>query len=175
MRHVPVELAKRYEQEGWWTQETIGQLLASALKAAADTSFRVHSAVRPWSGTYGDVEQVARRLAAGLRDRGVGPGDVVAFQLPNWMEAAATFWASAFLGAVTVPIVHFYGHKELGQILAEAAPRVFITAERFGQMSYQKIFAHTCRLSGWSAATSTICWPLSPWPAQSPPTRETQL
>ena len=138
MRHVPVELAKRYEQEGWWTQETIGQLLAPALKAAADTSFRVHSAVRPWSGTYDDVEQVARRLAAGLRDRGVGPGDVVAFQLPNWMEAAATFWASAFLGAVTVPIVHFYGHKELGHILAEAAPRVFITAERFGQMLHHE-------------------------------------
>jgi non-ribosomal peptide synthetase component E (peptide arylation enzyme) len=85
MRHVPVELVKRYEQEGWWTQDTIGQLLAPALKAAADASFRVHSAVRPWSGTYGDVEQVARKLAAGLRDRGVAPGDVVAFQLPNWM------------------------------------------------------------------------------------------
>ena len=64
-----------------------------------------------------DVELVARRLAAGLRARGVGPGDVVALQLPNWMEAAAAFWASAFLGAVVVPIVHFYGRKELGHIL----------------------------------------------------------
>ena len=34
-----------------------------------------------------DVERSARRLAAGLRERGVGPGDVVVFQLPNWMEA----------------------------------------------------------------------------------------
>ena len=41
------------------------------------------------------------------------PGDVVAFQLPNWTEAAATFWASALLGAVVVPIVHFYGRKEV--------------------------------------------------------------
>lgn len=138
MRKIPVELAKRYEQEGWWTQETIGQLLAPALEAAADATFRVHSAERPWSGTYRDVEQVARKLAAGLRERGVGPGDVVAFQLPNWMEAAATFWASALLGAVTVPIVHFYRRKELSHILAVAAPRVFITAERFGQMSYHE-------------------------------------
>ena len=52
-------------------------------------------------------------LAAGLRDRGVGPGDVIAFQLPNWVEAAVTFWAAAFLGAVVVPIVHFYGRKEV--------------------------------------------------------------
>ncbi len=138
MRNIPVELVNRYEQEGWWTRDTIGQLLAPALAAAADATFRVHSAVRPWSGTYRDVERIARKLAAGLRDRGVGPGDVVAFQLPNWVEAAATFWASALLGAVTVPIVHFYGPKELGHILASAQPRVFITAERFGQMAYHE-------------------------------------
>jgi acyl-coenzyme A synthetase/AMP-(fatty) acid ligase len=94
----------------------------------------VYSAVRPWSGTFRDVESVARRLAAGLRARGVGAGDVVAFQLPNWMEAAATFWASAFLGAALVPIVHFYGRKELAHILASAKPRVFITAEEFGRL-----------------------------------------
>jgi acyl-coenzyme A synthetase/AMP-(fatty) acid ligase len=51
-----------------------------------------------------------------------GPGDVVAFQLPNWMEAAAVFWASAFLGAAVVPIVHFYGRKEVGYILDAVAP-----------------------------------------------------
>ena len=50
------------------------------------------------------------------------------------MEAAATFWASAFLGAALVPIVHFYGRKELGHILASAKPRVFITAEEFGRL-----------------------------------------
>ena len=119
-RSVPVELAKRYEEEGWWTSETLGDLLAGGLAAHPGTTFCVHSHVRPFTGTYRDVELVARRLAAGLRARGVGPGDVVAFQLPNWMEAAATFWASAFLGAVVVPIVHFYGRKELGHIMGTA-------------------------------------------------------
>ena len=82
----------------------------------------MHSAVRPFTGTFRDVELEARRLAAGLQARGVGPGDVVALQLPNWKEAAATFWASTFLGAVTVPIVHFYGRKELTHILGTAKP-----------------------------------------------------
>jgi len=137
MRTIPAELAKRYEAEGWWTRDTFGDLLARRLAATPQTPFLVHSAVRPWAGTFGDVEVVARRLAAGLRDRGVGPGDVVAFQLPNWMEAAAVFWASAFLGAVVVPIVHFYGRKEVGYILRTIAPRVFVTAERFGRLEYQ--------------------------------------
>lgn len=110
--------------------------MARGLAAAPDTGFRVHSQVRPYAGTFADVEAVARRLAAGLRERGVGAGDVVAMQLPNWMEAAAAFWASALLGAVTVPIVHFYGRKEVGHIVATAQPKVFITTERFGRMEF---------------------------------------
>jgi acyl-CoA synthetase len=136
VRTIPADLAKRYRDEGWWKPETLGEVLARGLKDGSHQAFRVHSAERPFTGTFGDVEQLARGLAAGLHARGVGPGDVVAFQLPNWVEAAATFWASAFLGAVVVPIVHFYGPKELSYILASAKPRVFITAERFGRMTY---------------------------------------
>jgi len=137
MRTIPVELTKRYVEKGWWTQDTLGDLIARGLRRSPDAGFHVHSAVRPFAGTFGDVEIEARRLAAGLRTRGVGPGDVVALQLPNWKEAAATFWASAFLGAVTVPIVHFYGRRELTHILGTAKPRVLITAEEFGRMKFQ--------------------------------------
>ena len=137
MRNIPVELTKRYHDEGWWTQDTLGDLVARGLAANPDVGFVVHSAVRPFAGTFRDVEMEARRLAAGLHARGVGPGDVVALQLPNWKEAAAAFWASTFLGAVTVPIVHFYGRKELTHILGTAKPRVFITAEEFGRMRFQ--------------------------------------
>ncbi|MGK8506439.1 AMP-binding protein [Nocardia asiatica] len=136
MRTVPEELSARYERAGWWRRETLGELLSRGLAAAPGTEFRVHSDVRPWSGTFADVERVARRLAAGLRARGVRPGDAIAFQLPNWMEAAATFWASALLGAVVVPIVHFYGRKEVAHILDTVRPAVFITAHRFGKLSF---------------------------------------
>ncbi|MCK0176632.1 AMP-binding protein [Mycolicibacterium sp. F2034L] len=137
MRNIPDELTKRYEAEGWWTRETLGELLARGLADGPDVPFHVHSAVRPFHGTFAEVELTARRLAAGLRARGVGPGDVVALQLPNWMEAAAAFWASAFLGAVTVPVVHFYGRRELNHIVEAARPKVFITAEEFGRMRFQ--------------------------------------
>jgi acyl-CoA synthetase len=136
-RTIPPQLVRRYQDEGWWNTQTLGEVLALGLAESADLPFRVHSAVRPWSGTFADVELVARRLAAGLRERGVGAGDAVALQLPNWMEAAAVFWAASFLGAVVVPIVHFYGRKEVGYILRVAAPKVFITVERFGRMEYQ--------------------------------------
>lgn len=45
--------------------------------------------------TYGEVDDGARRVAAGLRARGIGRGDVVVFHLPNVPE-----WAPLFLGAL---------------------------------------------------------------------------
>lgn len=138
MRNVPIELAQQYERDGWWTQDTVGQLLARGLEAHSGVRFQVHSSTRPWLGTVSDVEQTARRLAAGLKARGVGPGAMIAFQLPNWMEAAVTFWASALLGAVVVPVVHFYGRKELAYILRTVQPRVFIGTDQFGRMAYQR-------------------------------------
>ena len=137
LRTIPADLVAKYEAEGWWTTDTLGDLVARGLAAAPDAGFRVHSQVRPYTGTFAEVESVARRFAAGLRARGVGPGDVVAMQLPNWMEAAAAFWASALLGAITVPIVHFYGRKEVGHIVATARPKVFVTTREFGRMAYQ--------------------------------------
>jgi acyl-CoA synthetase (AMP-forming)/AMP-acid ligase II len=137
MRTIPVDLTKRYVEQGWWRPETLGQMLADGLAASPDAGFYVHSETRPYAGTFAEVELQARRLAAGLQERGVGPGDVVALQLPNWMEAAVAFWASALLGAVTVPIVHFYGRKELGHIIATVQPKVFLSTERFGRMSFQ--------------------------------------
>ncbi|WP_280507049.1 AMP-binding protein, partial [Nocardia flavorosea] len=135
-RVIADDLRQRYESAGWWTRDTMGDLLSRSLAAVPATAFRVYSDIRPWQGTFADVERVARRLAAGLRERGVGPGDVIAFQLPNWMEAAATFWAASFLGAAVVPVVHFYGPAELGHILRVSRPKVFITMAEFGRCRF---------------------------------------
>src|SRR5262245_40428611 len=115
-------------------------MVADGLGSMAQAGFRVHSKVRPWSGTFADVDRAARSLAATLRSRGIGPGDVVVCQLPNWVEAGISFWAAAYLGAVVVPIVHFYGSKEVDYILRATSPDVVITAERFGSSDYLQTY-----------------------------------
>jgi len=42
---------------------------------------------------------------------------------------------SSFLGAVVMPIVHFYGPKEVGYILGKTPPKAFVTFDRFGLLS----------------------------------------
>src|SRR3989440_191715 len=136
LRTPPGDLTRRYVGDGSWNDDTLGEILATGLTDGADLAFQVRSRFRPCSGTLGGGADLARRVAGGLRARGVGAGDLVAFQLPNWVEAAATFWATAFLGAVPVPIVHFYGTKEVGFILRQSGARVLVTAHRFGHLDY---------------------------------------
>lgn len=136
LRTVDVRLAARYVAEGLWTDESLGELLGRELAGRDDLEFVVHSDVRPWRGSFAEVDELARRVAAGLRARGVQPGDRVAFQTPNWLEGAATFYAACYLGAIVVPIVHFYGPKEVAYILERSGVKAFVTADRFGAQDY---------------------------------------
>jgi acyl-CoA synthetase len=133
---VPAELRGRYQKEGFWDDQTLGALLHRLVGAHRRLPFRIWSRTRPFEGDLGGVYRRALGLAGGLRRLGIGPGDVVAFQLPNWAEAAETFFGVTALGATLVPIVHFYGPKELRHILRESGARLLVTADRFGRQDY---------------------------------------
>jgi acyl-CoA synthetase len=132
LRRVADDLAQQYGAEGWWDDGTLGTMVADGLGQRRTTKFHVHSKVRPWSGAMADVDRAARSFAAHLLAQGVGPGDVVVLQLPNWVEAGMAFWGAAYVGAVVVPVVHFYGAKEVDYILRATEPKVVVTADRFG-------------------------------------------
>jgi acyl-CoA synthetase len=136
LRKVPEELVRRYRRERLWTDETLADLVWEGLTVHPELTFRVWSRQRPAHTTIGDLRERALHLAGGLESRGFGPGDVIAFQIPNWIEAAVTFYGVSLLGGVLVPVVHFYGPKELRHILRETGARVLITAGRFGRNDY---------------------------------------
>jgi len=136
LRPLQGPLAERYRAEGAWDDRTLGQFLSDALLEDPTRPFRIWSPTHPYLGTVGDVYDEALRVAGGLRALGLGPGDVVAFQLPNWVEAAITFYACAMLGVTLVPIVHFYGPKEVGFILRQSRARVLVIVSRMGQRDF---------------------------------------
>jgi acyl-CoA synthetase len=130
------ERARQYCADGSWTDETLGTILAAGFADAPRNVVSFRSDVRPWRATFAEAADRARRVAGGLLAAGVRPGEPVAFQIPNWPEAGALFWAIAFLGAIPVPIVHFYGQKEVDFILRQSGARVLVTADRFGRLDY---------------------------------------
>ncbi|HJR24993.1 MAG TPA: AMP-binding protein, partial [Acidimicrobiales bacterium] len=139
-RPIPDDLRSQYLAEGWWTDQTLGSLVEAGLRTKSELAFRVRSAVRPFSGTIGDIDGAARSLATSLAARGVGPGSVVVAQLPNWAEAGVAFWAACYLGAVVVPVVHFYGAKEVEYIVRATEPDVIVSADRFGYSDHLAVY-----------------------------------
>lgn len=123
---TPAPLCDRYRRQGWWDGQSLPTVLADALTSSASHRFQVHSLDRPWCGTIADVTLLARRLAAGLSRRGLGPGDPVAFQLPNSVEASVAFYGLAMLGAVLVPIGHTSGISEMRHAIRQSGARAVI-------------------------------------------------
>jgi acyl-CoA synthetase len=136
LRPMPELLASHYLAEGAWDDRTLGEFLRDSLLEDPTRRIRLWSPSNPYQGTVGEVYQEALHVAGGLRALGIGPGDVVAFQLPNWIEAAVTFYACAMLGVTLVPIVHFYGPKEVGFILRQSRARAFVIVSRINQRDY---------------------------------------
>jgi len=106
----------------------IPRQITLAARQSPSTPLVVHSATRPAATTLGELYDESLRLAGGLRDLGVAPGDVVAIQLPNWRECFAAHAATWLCGAVLLPIVPIYGRREVEFILRQSGARVIIAA-----------------------------------------------
>ena len=66
---------------------------------------------------YGGLHAKALALAAFLRDLGIGPGDILAVQLPNTLEFVLTYLASGYVGA-TLQTIHMpYRSGEIEPLL----------------------------------------------------------
>jgi acyl-CoA synthetase len=136
LRDVPAELRDRYLADGHWTDDTFASFLEREISAAPDLTFRVWSATHPFVGTIGGLYDQSLRLAASLQRMGIGVGDVVAYQVPNWAESVAVIAAGFRLGAVMVPMVHFYGAREVEFILRQSGARALVTVDRFGHVDH---------------------------------------
>jgi acyl-CoA synthetase len=93
LRDVASGDRRRFADQGWWSDHSVGQRMADGLMAQKGLPFVIHSGARPWVGTFADVLDLARRAASGWIAHGVRPGDVVTFQTSNWIEGAVTFYA----------------------------------------------------------------------------------
>ncbi len=90
--------------------------------------------------TYGDVAQQVERLAQGLRHYGLGRGDLVVLQLPNWTPFLTFHLALTATGAVTVNIPIVYREHELTRIFELTEAKALVLPTRFR--------GHDCKAMG---------------------------
>ncbi|MCW2620481.1 MAG: acyl-CoA synthetase (AMP-forming)/AMP-acid ligase [Frankiales bacterium] len=77
--------------------------------------------------TWQQTRQGALEVAGGLAELGVGPGTVVAWQLPTGIEAVELAVALSVLGAVQCPLLPIYRERELTHIAAETRAELLLT------------------------------------------------
>src|SRR3989440_5479768 len=124
---------REYLARGWWRDaDTLWQWL------------RGHAASRPEapavvsaSGTlsWRALEARVLRVAEGLRNKGIGAGEVVAVQLPSIPELLIVHLAIARMGAVMCTVHMPYRGAEIESILAHSGARLFFnTAYPFAEL-----------------------------------------
>ncbi|SEA73687.1 MULTISPECIES: AMP-binding protein [Acidovorax] len=79
--------------------------------------------------TFADLDRETCRLAWGLRQLGLGPGDVVGMYLPNLPQAAAAMLAVAKIGGIVLPMFSGFGADAIAQRLADGQAAALITVD----------------------------------------------
>jgi fatty-acyl-CoA synthase len=127
-----------------WVRRTISEQFDAATAEHPEiplviTDERIYS--------YREIKQWSERLAAGLVELGVQPGDHVALVMANYPQFIAAKFAIARAGAVTVPINFLFRAHELEYVLRQSDARVLITMDRFRDLDY--LAALDAFMPGW--------------------------
>lgn len=89
--------------------------------------------------TYTELNEKVNRLAGGLIELGIKPGDKISIWMPNHLEWIVTLFAVARIGAVLVPMDTWYKASEAEYILNHSDSVAVITTKKFGKSDFISI------------------------------------
>jgi cyclohexanecarboxylate-CoA ligase len=124
---------------GYWRNQTLLDHLDRAIERVPDKAAIV--AVQSETGnearlTYREIRRLSDILALRLVALGVGRGDVVSFQLPNWWEFSVLHLACLKIGAISNPLMIIFRERELRFMLSLAETKVLVVPASFRGFDY---------------------------------------
>jgi cyclohexanecarboxylate-CoA ligase len=137
-----LQRARAMRESGFWKDQVVDELLQAAVARTPDKPAIVaYRADRPAPRrvTFRGLDATVARIAGALRGMGVGRGDVVAVQLPNWLEFVATSLACCRVGATLNPLMPILRERELGFMLKLSETKVFIVPRTFRGHDFAKM------------------------------------
>lgn len=135
--------ARLYREHGWWRDKT---LIAEFGEVAAANPDKVAIVSDFAAGgrevlSFRQLARLVERFAGGLLELGVGPGDVVSLQLPNWWQFTAFSLAIMRIGGVVNPIIPILRRREVGFILERAESKVCVVPATFRGFAHGEMLA----------------------------------
>src|SRR6516165_3054331 len=128
--------AAEYRRDGSWDGSPLGERFAETCARHASAIALVDDERRL---TFAEWERLSAQAAAGLHDLGIVAGDVVAYQLPNWWEAAVVFLAAARIGAVVNPLLPIFRARELRFALAQSGAAALVIPAVYRGCDHMKL------------------------------------
>jgi len=125
---VSEAIRERWRAAGAWTDETLLDRMDGRTASDAQRELIVDREQRL---TGHDLRAAAARVAAALRTEGIGAGDVVFYQLPNWWESAALAWGILLVGAIASPLTPTLRHSEVSFVLEQTGARLAVVPRAF--------------------------------------------
>ena len=125
-----------WRASGWHGTQTLATAIAQAASAYPEAETIFWSQAGTEAVTSAEIHRLALHAAGALRGLGVGPGDVVALQVPNGLQGAIAYQAVMLIGAVVLPIVHIYGPAETAFILRQSRASALLIPDRWGSVDY---------------------------------------
>ncbi|MBZ0129045.1 MAG: AMP-binding protein [Rhodobacteraceae bacterium] len=89
--------------------------------------------------SYGELDRRATCIAGNLSAYGIGRGDVVSFQLPNWWQFVAIHLACVRIGAISNPLMPIFRARELDYMIGFAESKVLIVPRVFQKFDYEAL------------------------------------
>ena len=126
--------ARRMREGGFWRETPYDDCLVQTLEVSPDKAALVaYRADReqPRRFSYREYGDLVARCAAALQGLGVGSGDIVAVQLPNWWEFVVVSLAANRIGAVVNPLMPIFREREMGYMLGFAEAKVLVVPKLF--------------------------------------------
>lgn len=130
----PAAHGRAMREAGFWLDRTIDEFLVEAIRLAPDKPALIaYRADRkePKRISYAELGDQVARAAGALRAMGVGVGDIVAVQVPNWWEFVVASLACGRIGAVVNPLMPIFRERELEFMLGFAEAKVLIVPAMF--------------------------------------------
>lgn len=123
-----------YRKQGYWGDATLADYWRMAVLSSPEKVAVID--LQGTSYTYVELDEAAGRVAAFLKEAGVGPGDFVSFQLPGWAEFTVVYVACLKAGAVANPVLPNYRIEELSYILNKCESKVLFIPAEFRNFDY---------------------------------------
>jgi cyclohexanecarboxylate-CoA ligase len=137
----PSPHADRFRTAGYWPRQSLAPLFARTVESHAARTVLIDQTRRL---TFQELDRLVQQATSAFEMLGLAAGDVIAYQLPNWWEAAVVFLAALRVGATINPLLPIFRESELRFTLQQSHARALVIPGVFRGCDHRQLVAAVC-------------------------------